>query len=60
MLTNKLPKTRLNVAGYYQASTTPGLWSHKWRSILFVLIIDDFGIEYVGDFHIHHLRDTLK
>ena len=60
MLVNKLLKTRINASGYYQASTTPGLWSHKFRPILLVLIVDDFSIEYVGGCHIHHLRDTLK
>ena len=23
---------------------------------MFVLIVDDFGIEYVGDLHLNHLR----
>eukprot|EP00804_Cyclotella_cryptica_P013680 CCRYP_016124-RA/>CCRYP_016124-RA protein AED:0.29 eAED:0.26 QI:0/0/0/1/0/0/4/0/346 len=32
--------------GYYQCATTPGLWRHKWRPVLFVLIADDFGIQY--------------
>ena len=26
---------------------------------MFVLIFDDFGIEYVGDNHLHHLRTVL-
>ena len=26
---------------------------------MFVLIVDDFGIEYVGDHHLHHLRTVL-
>ena len=26
---------------------------------MFVLIFDDFGIEYVGDIHLHHLRTVL-
>ena len=36
-----------------------GLWRHKWRPILFYLIVDDFGIEYVDKLHSDHLRDTL-
>ena len=44
-LTNYLLRTCLNNNGYYETTTTPGLWSHKWRSIMFVLIIDDFGIK---------------
>ena len=39
---------------------TPGIWKHKWRPIKFCLIVDDFGIEYVGERHIQHLRDILK
>eukprot|EP00804_Cyclotella_cryptica_P019122 CCRYP_019439-RA/>CCRYP_019439-RA protein AED:0.42 eAED:0.42 QI:0/0/0/1/0/0/2/0/249 len=36
----------LEMHGYYQCTTTPGLWQHKWRQVLFVLIVDDFGIQY--------------
>ena len=59
MLSNKLLKARLNKAGYYQCPTTPGLWRHKWRPILFCLIVDNFGIEYVDKRHANHLCDTL-
>ena len=59
MLSNDLLRTRLNNTGYYETTTTPGLWRHKWRPIMFVLIVDDFGIEYVGDHHLHHLRTVL-
>ena len=60
MLANKLLHTRLNKEGYFEATTTPGLWKHKWQSIQFCLIVDGFSIEYVGEIHIHHLRDVLK
>ena len=56
MLANDLLCTRLNNTGYYETTTMPGLWRHKWRPIMFVLIVDDFGIEYVGKNHLHHLR----
>ena len=59
MLSNKLLETCLNEAGYYQCPTTPGLWRHKWRPILFCLIVDDFGIEYSDKRHANHLRNTL-
>ena len=32
--------------GYYEAET-PGLWKHVWRPIQFVLVVDDFFVEYV-------------
>ena len=59
MISNKPLEQRLNKAGYYQCPTTPGLWRHKWRQILFCLIVDDFGIEYVDKHHAEHLRDIL-
>ena len=60
ILANNLLTKRLANRGYYQCETTPGLWRHKWRPILFTLIVDDFGIEYVGEQHARHLRDTIK
>ena len=39
---------------------TPGLWKHTWRPIKLFLIIDDFGIEYVGEKHAQHLRQVLQ
>ena len=59
-LANDLLRTRLEQAGYYEAATTPGLWSHKWRTIKFVLLVDDFGIEYVRKEHALHLLKNLK
>ena len=58
-LANNLPCTRLKKAGYYEAATTPGLWCYKWHPIQFVLLMDDFGIEYVGKEHALNLLQTL-
>ena len=46
----------LNKTGYYETTTKTEIWRHKWRPIMFVLIVDDFGIEYVGNNHLHHIR----
>ena len=59
-LANDLLHTRLEKAGYYEAATTPGLWCHKWRPIQFVLLVDDFGIKYVGKEYALHLLKTLR
>ena len=59
-LANSLLKTLLNNSGCYQAPTTLDLWKHIWRPSLFDLIVDDFGIYYVGKRHLHHLRTGLK
>ena len=59
-LANDLLRTRLEKAGYYEAATTPGLWKHTWRPIQFTLIVDDFGVEYVGKKHADHLAGVLQ
>ena len=43
-LANNLLTEQLSAHRYYQCATTPGLWRQKWHLILFVLIVDDFGI----------------
>ena len=55
-----LPMTRLEKSGYYKAATTPGIWRQKWRSIQFFLIVDDFGIKYVGKQHALHPLKILE
>ena len=59
-LDNNLPRTRLEDAHYYETSTIPDLWRHKWRSIQFLLIVDDFGIEYMRKQDAYHLASVLK
>ncbi len=59
-LANDLLTERLDTHGYYQCETTPGLWRHRWRPISFVLIVDDFGIKYVGRRHAEHLLAALR
>jgi hypothetical protein len=46
--------------GFYAAATTPSLWHYKWRPLQFCLIVDDFGIEYVGIEHFNFLLDLHK
>ena len=59
-LENYLLLVCLNKDGYYESATTPGLWCHKWRIIIFGLIVDDFGIEYIGKLHVQHLLHILQ
>ena len=59
-LSNDILCTRLNKEGYYETTTTAGLWKHRWRPIMFVLIVDDFVMEYVGDEHVQHLQRVLE
>jgi hypothetical protein len=59
-LANDLLEKRLAPHGYYQCRHTPGLWRHKWRPVLFSLVVDDFGVKYVGKRHADHLVAALK
>ena len=36
-----------------------GLWTHRWRPIAFSLIVDDFGVKYIGKEYVQHLIDAL-
>ena len=50
----------MNKSGYYEADTTPGLWCQKWCPIIFGIIVDNFGIEQVGERHSQHLLHILQ
>jgi hypothetical protein len=60
ILANNLLRKRLVAEGFYESLSTPGLWRHKWRPIQFSLIVDDFGVEYVGIEHFNYLLNILK
>ena len=60
ILGNKLLKERLAEHGYYKLPQTPGLFTRKMRPIWFALVVDDFGIKYVGKQHADHLLSVLK
>jgi hypothetical protein len=47
-------------AGYSQRKLTPGYWKHEWHPISFTLVVDDFGIKYIGKEHVMHLIKTPK
>ena len=60
LLANQLLAKRLAEFGYYQLQHTHGLWKHTWRPIQFTLVVDDFGVEYVGKEHADHLISALR
>jgi hypothetical protein len=51
IIAQELLAKRLKEHGYSQSKTTPGLWKHKWRPIIFSLVINNFGVKYVGKEH---------
>jgi hypothetical protein len=60
IITNQLLEKRLSERGYYQCQHTPDLWRHVWRSIVFCLIVDDFGIKVTNMNDMHHLTAALE
>ena len=60
LLANELLEKRLNKNGYRQSKLVPGLWKHDWRPVQFTLVVDDFGVKYVGEEHALHLKQTLE
>ena len=60
ILAQELLEKRLNESGYKQSTHTPGLWTYEWRPICFTLVVDDFGIKYVGKQHAEHLVSVIE
>jgi hypothetical protein len=60
LIAQQLLEKRLNKEGYRQSEVVPGLWTHDWRPITFSLVVDDFGVKYVGEEHAQHLVNVLK
>jgi hypothetical protein len=60
MLANQLCTRYLAIHGYHQTKSTPGLWRHVTHPIQFTLVVDDFGVQYVGKEHAQHLIDELE
>ena len=46
--------------GYHPSSKKPGLWKHKSRPINFTLLVDDFGVKYLGKEHALHLKSAMQ
>ena len=45
--------------GYFQAENTNGLFVHKLWDILFMLVVDDFGIKFTSKDDVDHLISVM-
>ncbi len=52
--------THLAKSGYRPVPITPSLWTHDTRPVDFSLVVDDFGVKYVGKEHAMHLLEALR
>jgi hypothetical protein len=55
ILANEFLQRNLAKDGYRPTQHTHGLWTHDTRPISFSLVVDDFGVKYVGREHAEHL-----
>jgi len=46
--------------GYEPMRLTTGIWKHRTKPTIFVLTVDDFGIEYSSNRDLQHLLQALK
>jgi hypothetical protein len=61
IIAQKLLEERLQKHGYRQSQTTPGLlWKHDTRPICFSLVVNNFGVKYVGEENAQQLLDTVR
>jgi hypothetical protein len=60
IIAQKLLADHLKQHGYTQSKTMPGLWLHKMRPIQFSLVVDDFGVKYVGKENALHMLNTIQ
>jgi hypothetical protein len=60
ILSNQLLQKRLARDGYFELPHTPGLWKHVHRPVWFTLVVDDFGVKYIGKENANHLMNSLR
>jgi hypothetical protein len=60
IIAQELLAKRLKEHGYFQSKTMPELWTHAWCPIAFTLVVDNFGVKYVGEEHAEHLIKTVQ
>jgi hypothetical protein len=60
IIVQELLAKRLKEHGYSQSETTPGLWKHEWRPVWFSLVVNNFGVKYIGKEHTQHLLQMVQ
>jgi hypothetical protein len=60
ILTNELLQRNIAKDNYRLTTHTHGLWTHDTRPISFSLVVDEFGVKYVGREHAEHLMACIR
>ena len=53
-------KIHLAKFGYAAVAHTPSLWKNACKKITLALVVDNFGVKYVGNQHVKHLIQVLQ
>ncbi|KAL7476137.1 hypothetical protein ACHAW6_002015 [Cyclotella cf. meneghiniana] len=63
LIANKLLERYLNTHGYKipsKQTNTQAIWKHDWCPIWFTLVVDNFGVKFIGKEHAMHLKSILE
>jgi hypothetical protein len=60
ILAKELLQRNLAKDGYRPTQHPHGIWTHDTHPISFSLVVDDFGVKYVGHEHAEHLMACIK
>jgi hypothetical protein len=60
ILANELLQRNLAKDEYRPTQHTHGIWTHDTRPKSFSLVVDDFGVKYVGHGHVEHLMVCIN
>ncbi len=60
IIAQQLLEKWLQQHGYLQRVMTPHLWKHDTQPISFTLIVNNFGVKYMGKENTQHLIDTVR
>ena len=50
----------LNKRDYQQIKLVPSICKHDWSTVQFTLVVDDFGVNYVGKEHALHRKHIIE
>ena len=59
-IANNRLKAHLANFGFPPVPRTPALWKHNTKPIWFSLVVDDFGVKYIGKENSDHLIQALQ
>ena len=59
-IANDRLKAQLSQFGFAPVPTTPALWKHNTKPILFSLVVEDFDLKYIGKENADHLIQSLQ